>query len=489
MAESNGYLLRDALADLDGAGLLGACHLHLDGRWRTGDGFATPALAFAGARLDSRAVGTGELFVGLAGERADGRDYVGPALRAGATVALTRVWANGGADPLLSSDPGHDAAILLSADPEAALTHLARCWRARSTVALAAVTGTNGKTTTKDLLAALCGAAAPTCATAGNHNNDLGLPLTLLGLRHDHDLAVVEMGASGAGDIDRLADLASPLVGVITNASEAHLSGFGSLAEIVRTKGELLDHLPDDGAAVLNADSPGYDEWRERAACPVISWGRKAGDHRWSWRADGAAGRLTLDGRELPVPLPGRHNGANLTAAVLAAERLVGKTLDVATALAHYAPSPQRGRCLSKGGLTILDDTYNANPDSMRTAAAATVVLPGSGRVIAVLGAMAELGARSTELHETTGRALRETGVDLLLAVGEAAAPLAAGFAAAGGEAVRCEGHLAAARELAARVRDGDRVLFKGSRSTAMERTLDAFLARLEPDLGQLERD
>jgi len=489
LTDSRGYLLRDALADLDGAGLLHGCHLHLDGRWRADDATADPGLAFAGARLDSRGIVAGELFVGLAGERADGRDYVGPGLRAGATVALTRAWENGGADPLLSSDPGHDAAVLLSADPAAALSHLARCWRARSTVALAAVTGTNGKTTTKDLLAALCASAAPTCATAGNYNNDLGLPLTLLGLRHDHDLAVVEMGASGAGDIDRLADLASPLVGVITNASEAHLSGFGSLAEIVRTKGELLDHLPPEGAAVLNADSPGFAEWCERAPCPVISWGHEAGEHRWSWRAEGDAGRLVLDGRELPVPLPGRHNAANLAAAVLAAERLAGKTLDVSAALAHYAPSPQRGRCLARGGVTILDDTYNANPGSMRTAAEAAAGLPGDGRVIAVLGAMAELGPRSAELHETTGRALHGCGVDLLLAVGAAAAPLAAGFAAAGGEALRCDDHLDAARELAARVRAGDRVLFKGSRSAAMERTLDAFLARLEPDLGQLERD
>jgi UDP-N-acetylmuramoyl-tripeptide--D-alanyl-D-alanine ligase len=490
MAEPRGYSLRDAIADLQQVDLFDTCHLNLDGRWRSARdaGPPWPDLAFQDARLDSRTITGGELYVGLPGENTDGRHYVGPALRAGATIALTRSWREGGADPLLSGDPRHDAAVLLSHDPAAALSVLARCWRDRMPARIAAVTGTNGKTTTKDLLAALCGAAAPTHATAGNFNNDLGLPLTLLGLRPDHDLAIVEMGASGAGDIDRLAALASPQVGVITNASEAHLAGFGSLAEIVRTKGELLDHLPADGAAVLNADSPGFAEWRDRASCPVISFGTDGGDHRWSWRAADRGGVLIIDGREIPAPLPGRHNGANLAAALLAAEFMVGRTLDAAAAMSHYSGSPHRSRCLRVKGLILFDDTYNANPASMLTAARATVDLPGTGRVIAVLGAMAELGPRSDALHDETGRDLRAAGVDRLLAVGPTAAALAAGFAAAGGEASVCDGHIDAATELAALANEGDRILFKGSRSAAMERVLDAFLARVDPDLSQLER-
>lgn len=490
MAEPGAYRLITALADLDAAGLLAGAHLFRDGRWRAalGPDDDWPGLAFHGAGLDSRALAAGELYVGLPGERADGRDYVGAALRAGATVALTRPWDVDGADPLLSGDPGHDAAVLLSPDPEAALHELARRWRARRDVRVVAVTGSNGKTTTKDLLAALCAHAAPTHATAGNLNNDLGLPLTLLGLRHDHDLAVVELGASRAGDIDRLAALAAPHAGVITNAAEAHLAGFGSLAGIVQTKGELLDHLPPDGAAVLNADSPGYDEWRERARCRVISVGHQTGEHRWDWRPDAAGGVLTLDGREHPVPLPGRHNGANLAAALLAAEFLLGRDLDAAAALSHYTGSPQRSRVLEAGGLRLLDDTYNANPTSLRTAARATVELPGEGRVIAVVGRMAELGPRSEALHEETGRALHGLGVDLLLAVGDGAAGLAQGFAAAGGDARHCADPVTAAATLTDLARPGDRVLFKGSRSTGMERVLTAFLDRLDPDMGQLER-
>jgi len=490
MVEPHGYSLRDAIADLQQADLFDTCHLHLDGRWRSdrSAGSPWPDLDFQNARLDSRTITAGELYVGLPGENTDGRHYVGPALRAGATIALTRSWDADGADPLLSGDPRHDAVVLLSPDPAAALCVLARCWRDRMSVRIAAVTGTNGKTTTKDFLAVLCGAAAPTHATVGNFNNDLGLPLTLLGLRRDHDLAVVELGASGAGDIDRLAALASPQVGVITNASEAHLAGFGSLAEIVRTKGELLDHLPVEGAAVLNADSPGYDEWRDRAPCPVISFGVEAGDHRWHWCTADGGGQLTLDEREIPIPLPGRHNGANMVAAVLTAEFLVGHTLDVADAMSHYTGSPQRGRCLQVQGLILLDDTYNANPASMLTAAGATVDLPGTGRVIAVLGAMAELGPRSVDLHVDTGCRLREAGVDILLAVGPDAAALATGFASVGGTSLTCDDPIAAATELVALVDLGDRILFKGSRSSAIERVLDAFLARMDPDLSQLER-
>ncbi len=490
MAEIRGYTLQSAMTHLRDMGRLDGFHIHQGGRWQTGrlDESTWPKLGFQGAGLDSRTIREGELYVGLLGEHVDGRNYVGSALRAGAAVALTRPWDGDGADPVLSGDPGHDAVVILCLDPEAALQELARSWRRVTSVRLAAVTGTNGKTTTKDFLATLCAAVAPTHATVGNFNNDLGLPLTLLGLRRDHDLAVVELGASYAGDIDRLAALASPQVGVITNASEAHLAGFGSLAEIVRTKGELLDHLPTDGAAILNADSPGYDEWCERAPCQVISFGAEAGDHRWQWRAEDGSGQLVMDGREIPVPLPGRYNGANLAAAMLAAEYLVGRELDAADAMSHYLGSPHRSRRLVVNGLTVLDDTYNANPASMISAAHATRDLPGTGRVIAVLGAMAELGPRSDDLHVDTGRGLHEAGIDLLLAVGPAAAGLAQGFSAVGGEALTCADQIAAATELASLVTDGDRILFKGSRSSAMELALDAFMSRMDPDLSQLER-
>jgi UDP-N-acetylmuramoyl-tripeptide--D-alanyl-D-alanine ligase len=482
MAPERGYALRRAGADLADAGLWDGAGVALGDGWTfAADPALLPASDFLGATIDSRVARPGQLFVGLAGERTDGRRHVPDALRAGVATALTRRWDGESPDPLFAGPAPAGAVVLLSRDPAAALTVLARRWRAVCPARLAAVTGTNGKTTTKDLLAALAGAVARVHATPGNLNNDLGLPLTLLGLRRDHDVAVVEMGASRAGDIDRLAALASPQVGVITNASGAHLEGFGSLAEIVNTKGALLDHLPPGGVAVLNADSPGFDAWRERSPCPVISWGRAAGDHRWSWRADsvGGGGVVTLDGRELALPLPGEHNGANLVAAWLAARALTGREPEAANALAGFVASPHRSRVIAAGGLWLLDDCYNANPASMLGAAAALAGLPGGGRRLAVLGAMAELGTGAAELHRDTGRRLRAAGLDALWAVGGAAAALADGFREAGGDAVLCADAAAAAAALASAVRPGDRVLFKGSRSAAVERALDAFLAHL----------
>jgi len=481
VAPDRGYDLRRAGADLAAAGLWDGAAVARGGAWAfVVDPAQLPDAGFLGATIDSRTAAPGQLFVGLAGERTDGRRHVPDALGRGAAAALTRRWEGAPPDPLFAGAAPAGAAVLLSRAPETALAVLAGRWRGLCPVRIAAVTGTNGKTTTKDLLAALVGAVARTHATAGNLNNDLGLPLTLLGLRRDHDVAVVEMGASRAGDIERLAALAAPQVGVITNASGAHLEGFGSLAEIVRTKGALLDHLPPDGTAVLNADSPGYDAWRERSPCRVVSWGRAAGDHRWSWRADpaGGGGVVTLDGREVAVPLPGEHNGANLVAAWLAALALTGREPDAAAALSGFATSPHRSRVLAVRGLWLLDDCYNANPASMLSAAAALAGLPGDGRRLAVLGAMGELGADAPALHRDTGRRLRAAGLDAVWAVGEAASELAAGFREAGGEAEVCADAAAAAAALAAAVRAGDRVLFKGSRSAAVERVLDAFLAR-----------
>ncbi|HPF35118.1 MAG TPA: UDP-N-acetylmuramoyl-tripeptide--D-alanyl-D-alanine ligase [Candidatus Krumholzibacteria bacterium] len=485
MAERR-YPLAQAAADLRAAGLLdGWFAAARGGRWsRHAADDPAPAGAFLGAALDSRALPAGALFVGLAGDRTDGRHYVDGALRNGAGAALTRPHDGPGPDPLLSGDAGGEAVILLSRDPQAALTLLADRWRTRLATPAVAVTGSNGKTTTKDLLACLLATSGPTHATAGNFNNDLGLPLTLLGLRESHRWAVLELGASAPGDIDRLARLARPRVGVITNAAGAHLEGFGGLEGVVRTKGELLDHLPADGAAVLDRDHHAYAAWRDRAPCPVLDWGESAGPRRWSWEPDARGGRVTLDGETWVLPLPGRHNGANLAAAATAARALSGEALDIAVALTQFRGSPHRNRVLDAAGVTVLDDTYNANPESVLAAARGLADLPGDGRRLAALGAMAELGPRAADLHRETGAALRALGLDGLWVVGEAARPLAEGF---GAHARWLPDVDAAAADAADAARPGDRLLVKGSRSAGMERFVDRFLARRNPDLSNLE--
>ncbi len=494
MTPDRRYELKWAVQDLIARNLLSSVLVFRGGAWLRhrveGAHDAVGDLSFHGAVLDSRAVGAGQLFLGLSGERVDGRNYVGVALRAGAAAALTRPWSEAGADPLLSGDPGHDAAILLSDDPDAALTVLAACWRRRCTVGLVAVTGTNGKTTTKDLLAALLTADGPTLATSGNYNNALGVPLTLLGLRAEHRWAVIEMGASGPGEIADLAALAAPRVGVITNASGAHLEGFGDLETIVRTKGELLDHLPEDGVAVLNADSAGFDAWRRRARCSVVSWGETAGDHRWSWSPAAASdtGVLTIDGEAIPLPLPGRHNAANLCAAVIAARALAGPDLDIAGWLSHLRTSPHRSRLLTVAGITVLDDTYNANPASVLAAGRALMELSGTGRTVVVLGSMAELGAEAAELHRDTGAALAELGFDAVWAVGLHATDTAEGAVAAGAEGRVARDVEEAAAMMIVTLVAGDHVLVKGSRSAGMERVVELFRTRREPDMSHLER-
>ena len=473
---SGGYPLDRAAADLAAQGLLAGCLVGKGTGWGLMSSKAplTGVGKFRGATLDSRQVAPEQLFVALAGTQVDGRDYIATALKKGASAALTRAWTTSGDDPLPGQAAPRDsgAVILLSEDPVAALACLATCWRRQHRrLRLVAVTGSNGKTTTKDFLAAAFAAAGPSLATAGNYNNELGLPVTVLGLCAEHSYAVVEIGASAVGEIARLAAVAQPTVGVITNAAEAHLAQFGSLDGVIRGKGELLAALPADGRAVLNADSPGFDYWTARAPCPVVSFGREAGDCRWSWRAavDRDGGALELDNRRWQVPLPGEHNGANLVAAILAA-RAVGLSDEVvAKGLARFAPSPHRSQLLDISGIKVLDDCYNANPTSVQHAVAALVAHGGGGGTVAVLGHMAELGIESEELHSHTGRQLRALGLERLLSVGEGAVALSEGFRAVGGVAHHCPDKEAAVAWLLANVAPGERVLVKGSRAAGME--------------------
>jgi UDP-N-acetylmuramoyl-tripeptide--D-alanyl-D-alanine ligase len=434
---------------------------------------------FAGAGLDSRSLEPGQLFVALPGAKVDGRSFIPQVLSAGHWILAdgADLEAVGG---VFAGEPWPaGTGVLLTRRPTAALACLAKAWRRRLDVMVAGVTGTNGKTTTKDLLAAMLRGAGPTLATAGNFNNQLGLPLTLLGLNSTHRFAVVEMGASAVGDIAQLAPLAAPQTGIITNAAPAHLARFGSLEDIIRGKGELLDALPADGCAILNADSPGFAAWQKRARCPVVSFGRSGADQVWRWLPpDAAAGpRVEVDGRTWPVPLPGEHNGANLCAALLAA-RSFGLTAAAITAgLTGFSGSAHRGVLLEIGGRQILDDSYNANPVSMVTAGQALGRLPGAGRCVAVLGAMAELGPASAAIHEKTGRQLADGPVDLLIVVGKKARPLGEGFDAAGGVVHYGEDLKEAAALAALYTRAGDRLLVKGSRSEAMEDLLPLLTA------------
>lgn len=475
----NRYDLSAAAADLAAGGLLLAALSAHDGDWHV---TRTEAIAgsFAGAVLDSRLATDGVLFVGLVGPRRDGRDFalqalaagahalIGPGTGAAAAGAALAALAPAGPVPLRGC-------LLVCRDALAGMTCLAGHWRRRLPALVIGVTGTNGKTTTKDFLAAALSAAGSVHATTGNLNSAEGVPLVLLGLQARHRYAVVEMGASAVGHVAARAAVARPEIGVITNAAPAHLAEFGNLAGVIAGKGELVAALPPDGVALLNADSPGFDAWCARAQCRVVSWGQRAGDHRYQWRPRGGAGQLELDGELWDVPLPGSHNGANLCAAVLAARAAGLGDAQIRAGLQTFRPSPHRAALRRLSGRLVLDDCYNANPESLRRAGGMLCDLPG-GALWAVLGAMAELGDESAALHKAAGRDLARLGIDHLVAVGEGAQLLADGFAASGGQAHVTSDHAAAAALLAAATRSGDRILIKGSRAAAMEQVLAELL-------------
>jgi UDP-N-acetylmuramoyl-tripeptide--D-alanyl-D-alanine ligase len=439
----------------------------------TGGALTGPADAVVtgSVTLDSRSVGAGDLFVAVPGERADGHDFLPAAAAAGAVAAIT----TRATDVL--------PAIVVD-DPVAALGRLAAGVHLRLVAGglqTLAITGSSGKTSTKDLLGQVLGAAGPTVSPPGSYNNDIGLPLTVLSADEQTRFLVLEMGSRGPGHIARLCRVARPRVGVVLNVGSAHLGEFGSAEGIAQAKGELVEALPDDGTAVLNADDARVIGMAARTSARVLRTGR--GED-----ADVRAVDVTLDetararftlaaaGERHPVQLQvvGEHQVANALSAAGAALAAGMAPAEVAAALSAAGPRSRWRMEVSRrdDGVTVVNDAYNANPESMRAALAALAGLTGTRR-IAVLGAMAELGPDAAAEHERLGRDAAAAGVDLIIAVGPDAVGIADGAATAGRRAREESVHVpdrAAARELLSEVlRSGDVVLVKASRSYGLE--------------------
>jgi UDP-N-acetylmuramoyl-tripeptide--D-alanyl-D-alanine ligase len=431
----------------------------------------------AGARvtgkvtLDSRAVAPGDLFVAVVGERVDGHDFLGAAAAAGAVAALSTR-----ADDALPT--------VVVDDPVLALGRLATGVHARLTAGglrTLGITGSSGKTSTKDLLGQVLATAGPTVSPPGSYNNDIGLPLTVLDADEETRFLVLEMGSRGPGHIARLCRIARPQIGVVLNVGSAHLGEFGSPEGTARAKGELVEALPEDGTAVLNADDPRVLGMASRTRARVLTTGRGPdADVRATRGAVDEQGRAIFDlqvGEEThPVHLQvvGEHQVANALSAAGAALAAGMSPADVAAALsAATARSRWRMEVDRRAdGVTVVNDAYNANPESMRAALAALTGLPADRR-IAVLGAMGELGADAPAEHERLGRDAAAAGIDLIVAVGPDAVGIAEGAAAAGRRTGEESVHVpdrAAARELLSEVlRPGDVVLLKASRAYGLE--------------------
>jgi UDP-N-acetylmuramoyl-tripeptide--D-alanyl-D-alanine ligase len=421
-------------------------------------------VAFCGVSTDTRQLQPGSLFVALQGPNHDGHDYLDAARQQGAAAAavsrLTRT-----ALPLLEV-----------ADTRLALGRLAAWWRARFTLPVVAVTGSNGKTTVRSMTHAILSRAGRTLATEGNLNNDIGLPLTLFRLDSADRFAVLEMGANHPGEIDYLAGIAQPDIAVITNAGPAHLEGFGDMEGVARAKGELFARLGTQGVAIVNADDHYAPLWRELAAhCRIVEFGLQSeAAVRATWRGDVAGSRVALvtpwGDAEFHLPLPGRHNVMNALAASAAA-LAAGAGLDAVVA-GLESLSAVAGRFTVHRlaqGVTVIDDTYNANPGSLQ--AAIDVLTTAGGETWLVLGDMGELGAGARELHAGAGQRARAAGVDRLFTLGDLSRAAAEAFGANAAAFDTLEGLIDALRS---QVHAGLHVLVKGSRRMRMERVVQA---------------
>jgi UDP-N-acetylmuramoyl-tripeptide--D-alanyl-D-alanine ligase len=450
-----------------------------------GDLLARSDRSILGGAVDSREVRPGNLFVALPGERTDGHRFVAAALAAGASGVLVARLPD-------DIDPATADATIVRVDyPLRGLQAVAGAWRNRFDPLVVGITGSIAKTSTKEAVAAVLGAAMPTLKNEGNLNNEIGLPITVLRLRSDHRAAVLEMGMYVGGEIADLARIGRPEIGIVTAVQPVHLSRIGTIEAVERAKGELVEALPEDGVAILNADDERVLRMQARTRARAVTYGfAPDADVRAetvvSRGADGMAFDVLTSAGRRPVRIPtlGRlavHNALAATAAGLAA----GIGLDgIVEALGAGWSAPHRGQLVRAGDVTIVDDSYNASPGSVAAALELLAGLPG--RRIAVLGEMLELGDDHEAGHRRTGEAASGLA-DRLVVVGPGAAGIADGALAAGMSraGVTTVPDRDAARELLLRILEpGDVVLVKASRGVALDVLVEELAAALAAASG-----
>ena len=430
----------------------------------------------AGYSIDSRTVRTGELFFAVLGERLDGHDFVEDALSKGAIAAVVcrdRVARYAADSPLLAVD-----------DPLLALQQLAEAVRLIWGKPLIGVTGSAGKTTTKEIIAHVLATRHDVLKSHGNLNNHFGLPLQLLQLEPEHDIAVIEMGMSHAGEITALAKLAQPNCGVVTLVAPVHLEFFGSVADIARAKYELIQSLPAGGIAVLNADDPYVSQFGRDFHGKVVTFGiHKPADvsarNIEPLQPVGSAFDVVANGEtaRAALPLLGEHNIYNALAGVAVGLQYGVLLREAAASLASLSAGDKRGQVLKFAGATIINDCYNSNPKALDSMVQSLAGMPAQRRIV-VAGEMLELGPTGEDLHRASGRRMAERGIDMVLGVrglarfiveGATRANLTAEFVAAPEEA---------GEWLKRNVRAGDLVLLKASRGVRLERALDVWIGK-----------
>jgi UDP-N-acetylmuramoyl-tripeptide--D-alanyl-D-alanine ligase len=423
-----------------------------------------PNISIESIVTDSRKVRYGSLFAALPGRTVDGHDFVATAAEMGAVAVLVQ-------KPVAVTVPQ-----LLVDDVLLALGQIAAMWRERLDPLVIGITGSNGKTTIKEMLASILRQNAEVLATEGNFNNELGVPLTLFRLEEKHQYAVLEMGASKSGDISYLASIAKPDVGLISNIGPAHLEGFGSVEGVARAKGEMYQALPAHGCAVMNGAEPWADLWRSNTSAErVLTFGfdqnnKENFDIHMPTGGSSPSVSTPLGHFTLQLPLPGRHNQLNALAATAVAIALDIPTEQIDAGLRAVNPVPGRLNLIhADAGWVVIDDTYNANPASLYSAL--QVLASMQGKAWLVLGDMKELGEDSRKLHAEVGDAARALGVKRVFAIGEMSRYTVDAFGS-GAEHFEDRGSLIAA--LKNELRSGINCLVKGSRSMGMEQVVHA---------------
>jgi len=454
---------------------------HVHGLWRTVGSDAT----IEGVSIDSRTAGEGELFIAIRGERFDGHDFLPQAVAAGCATAIV----SREADLPDDVEALFPAGVIGVNDTTVALGELASYYRGQVSASAIAVTGSNGKTTVKQMVHHILSGSLVGSCSPKSFNNNIGVPLTLLAVEAGDDYVVCEVGSNAPGEIATLAAIVRPQVAVITSVTATHLDKLISVERVAVEKASILGSLAKDGLAVVWADSSElaramvpYDRRTIRFGVSDDAELRLTG-----FETDGRTQRFQVNGRLwVDLPLPGRHNAMNALAALAVAQRLGIAEADAAAALADFPGTPQRLDRVEGTCLTLINDAYNSNPASLLAAVDVLVQTPGKRRVL-IAGDMAELGGNRRQIHTNTGRQIASEAVDLLIGVGKLGRYIAHGAAASGAEVEEFASVTAAGRGVGKLLRRGDVVLLKGSRVMRMER-LVAPLCKAFPPAGRKKK-
>lgn len=432
-------------------------------------------LRLEGITIDTRKVQKGELFVAIKGAHFDGHDFLADAAGQGASALVVKK----------GTTPPKNVVCIEVADAERALGDIAKWWRSKFKIPVVGITGSNGKSTTKEMISAIAGALGEVLKTEGNFNNLIGLPLTIFRLNESHRVAIIEMGMNAPGEIARLAEIANPDIGIITNVTSAHLEKLHTVEAVANAKGELFDTMRADACAVINAEDPWVKKVGDKRSGKKIFFGMQNGLdvqflHMDTNSLDSMELKFSVSGKEYKakLPVPGAHNVMNALAAVSLGVALGVDIQKAVEKLENFHPMSMRfERVQLANGVRVVNDSYNANPESMRAAFRTVGSAKRAGRFVAALGDMLELGDSSAELHKQVGMVAAQMGVESLYLVGDFAEDIAEGAKQEGldnSQIFICtEGAESVGRILENELHTGDVLLVKGSRGMKMERVVE----------------